>query len=126
VVAEFPSIAELKRDYRLTYAEYARCVEALELIRQAGQPASSTVENAVVALERARRAHSAARDLLASRLGGAALADAEAATNQPITSDASVRHTAHLLWELSGQPSGTAERDWLRARQLVTAAGKSS
>jgi len=118
VVAENPTLDELKREYRLTYAEYARRVDLLESLRLGGQPDSCAVETAIVALESARSAHSAARDRLAERLGGGMLPDETTIT------DGSVRHTAHLLWEFSGQPRGTAERDWARARQLVKAAGQ--
>ena len=123
MVAENPTIDELKREYRLTYAEYVRQVDLLEHLGSGGQPDSCAVETAVVeaaivALESARSAHSAARDRLAERLGGGVLPDPGTTV-----SDGSVRHTAHLLWEFSGQPRGTAERDWNRARQLVKAAG---
>lgn len=30
-----------------------------------------------------------------------------------------VRTTAYYLWEQAGRPSGTAERDWERAEQIV-------
>ena len=119
MVAENPTLDELKREYRLTYAEYARRVDLLESLRLGGQPDSCAVETAIVALESARSAHSAARDRLAERLGGGMLPDLETTIT-----DGSVRHTAHLLWEFSGQPRGTAERDWARARQLVKAAGQ--
>lgn len=114
-----PTTDELNRQYRLTYAEYIRQVDLLEQLRHGGQPDSRAVETAIVALESARAAHSAARDRLAERLGGGTLPNPETTV-----SDGSVRHTAHLLWEFSGQPRGTAERDWNRARQLVKAAGQ--
>ena len=69
MVVEIPAIDELRRDYRLTYAEYARRVDALEQLRQADRPDSRVVEDAILAIEMARHAHSAARDRLAERLG---------------------------------------------------------
>jgi hypothetical protein len=120
VVAENPTIDDLKREYRQTYAEYVRQADLLERLGDGGQPDSCTVEIAIVALEAARSAYSAARDRLAERLGGVALPNVETTAG-----DGNVRHTAHLLWEFSGQPRGSAERDWNRARQLVSAASQS-
>jgi precorrin-3B methylase len=65
VVVEIPAIEELKREYRLTYAEYVRQVDLVGRLELSGQPDSREMERAMAALERARRAHSAARDLLA-------------------------------------------------------------
>ena len=65
MVVEIPAIDELKREYRLTYAEYVRQVAVVERLGFTDQPDSREMETAMVALERARRAYSAARDQLA-------------------------------------------------------------
>jgi hypothetical protein len=65
VVVEIPAIDELKREYRLTYAEYVRQVAAVERLAVSDEPDSREVETAMIALERARRAYSEARDQLA-------------------------------------------------------------
>jgi hypothetical protein len=65
VVVEIPAIDELKREYRLTYAEYVRQVDVVERLGLQVQPDSREMEAAMMALERARQAYSAARDQLA-------------------------------------------------------------
>jgi len=54
-----------RREYRLTYAEYVRQVDVVERLGLQAQPDSREVETAMMALERARSAYSAARDQLA-------------------------------------------------------------
>ena len=74
MVVEIPAIDELKREYRLTYAEYVRQVDVVERLGLSGEPDSREMETAMMALERARRAYSAARDQLAEAVQAASAA----------------------------------------------------
>lgn len=75
MVVEIPAIDELKREYRLTYAEYVRQVDVVERLGLLpGEPDSREMETAMMALERARRAYSAARDQLAEAVQAASAA----------------------------------------------------
>jgi len=81
-----------------------------------GTPDSFTMEAALLEVEKARLAHSGARDQLARELVRPPM--------PPAAQDGEhhVRETARLLWEMAGRPEGSAERDWRRAEQLVHAA----
>jgi hypothetical protein len=68
VVAEITQITELRQAYRLTYAEYARRADLLGRLKNAAQPDPAALELAALALERARLAHTEARNRLAAEL----------------------------------------------------------
>jgi hypothetical protein len=62
-------------------------------------------------VNKARLKHNAARDRLAEYLTPEKIATADR--------EHYIRNTARLIWEFSGQPPNTAERDWHRAEELV-------
>jgi hypothetical protein len=99
----------LRNAYRTTFQEYSIKLDALQRLMSSGTPDSSTIEAALLEVEKARLAHSNARDQLAREL-------------VPSNIELNVRKTARLLWEMAGRPEGSAERDWNRAEQLVHAA----
>jgi hypothetical protein len=106
----------LRNAYRTTFQKYSRKLDALQSLMDSGTPDRSRIEAALLEVEKARAAHSSARDQLAAGL-------APPSSPAPAGIDEhQVRETAQLLWELAGRPAGTAEYDWRRAEQLVHAA----
>jgi hypothetical protein len=106
----------LRNAYRTTFQEYSRKLDALQRLMSSGTPDGSRMEVALFEVEKARLAHSDARDQLARELVRPPLPPASKAGEHR------VRATARLLWEMAGRPDGSAERDWRRAEQLVRAA----
>jgi hypothetical protein len=119
-VASTQDNAVLRNAYRTTFQEYSRKLDALQRLMSSGTPDSDRMEAALLEVEKARLAHSSARDELARELVRPPLPLAAKAGEHHI------RETARLLWELAGRPEGSAERDWRRAEQLVHAAGSSA
>jgi Protein of unknown function (DUF2934) len=106
----------LRNAYRTTFQEYSIKLDALQRLMSSATPEGSTIETALLEVEKARLAHSKARDQLARELVRPPLPPAAKSGEQHI------RETARLLWEMAGRPEGSAERDWRRAEQLVHAA----
>jgi hypothetical protein len=103
----------LRSAYRTTFQDYSNKLNALQQL-MAGRGADSTrVEAALLEVEKARVAHNCARDRLARELVRPPAPPDDRGREEHI------RETARLLWELSGRPEGTAERDWRKAEQLV-------
>ena len=100
---------ELQDDYRATWEIFSRRLDELQACVEAD---GRGAETALLAVEKARVAHNAARDRLAEQLLGA-------------VELRRVRDTAHLLWETAGKPSGSADSDWHRAEVLVRSASVS-
>jgi DUF2934 family protein len=110
----------LRNTYRATFQEYARKFDALQRLMGCGTSDRGRIEAALLDVEKARAAHSCARDELAKELTRPSLPPAARAEERHI------RETAQLLWELAGRPDGTAERDWRRAEQLVQSSAATS
>ncbi|HVW83519.1 MAG TPA: DUF2934 domain-containing protein [Bryobacteraceae bacterium] len=109
---------ELWNAYRATWEAFSRNLANLQRCAETGQ--RNLIETALLEVERARSAHNTARDRLAATL---ALAPASPVAGTPeLPEEWRVRETAHLIWELSGRPQGSAETDWLSAERLVRTA----
>ncbi len=67
------------RAYRSTFGDYACKLEALQRLLEADGPDNGRLEAAMRDVETARRAHNAARDLLALELGVNDTCDAQTA-----------------------------------------------
>jgi hypothetical protein len=123
VMQAAPAYAEneaLRTEYRAAFREYSIRLDALQQLMAAGAPDESRIEAALLEVEKARIACNCARDRLV-RLALPSLPPGDAAGAGPFH-EGRVRKTAQLLWEMAGRPDGTAERDWLRAEQLVRSA----
>jgi Protein of unknown function (DUF2934) len=115
----------LRNAYRTTFQEYARTLDALQVLMNTGTVDAARMDSALLEVEQARIAHNTARDQLAKELVRPALptpAEDPAAGSK----EHHIRQTAQLLWEMAGRPDGTAEHDWSRAEQLVHRAAASS
>jgi hypothetical protein len=107
-------------EYKATWEAFSRSLDRLQTCAEAGD--KEAIGEALLALERAKAAHNSARDKLAAELSDE-IAASDAGTGAELTDDEPrIRQQAHLLWELSGKPQGTAETDWLRAERLVRSA----
>lgn len=76
------------------------------------QPNTGQMETALLDMERARLAYTAARDALAQHLS-------PALTQAKRPKPGNVSGIAELLWEVAGRPDGTAQKDWLRAEEIA-------
>jgi hypothetical protein len=120
---------ELRQVYQTTWETWTHKLEALQCLVDKGQPDRVAIEAAVLELERARLAHNSARDRLAEQMfGGFERVPASRAGGwqSQYEQEERVREAAHLLWELSGRPQGTAQYDWIRAEHLVRSAAAAS
>jgi hypothetical protein len=115
--------------YRTTFQEYSSRLQALQGLMDSGPVDARSLDAALLEVEKARVAHSCARNRLARELlsSPALLAvQQNSARNIPAIDSAvnegHVRKTAQLLWEMAGRPEGTADGDWSRAERLVQAA----
>ena len=112
---------KLLQDYRNAWETYSRKHAALQCLMDSIQPEKSRVDSVILELEKARAAHSAARDRLAKHLS----ATLPEGPSVPVVSEQNhVRNTAQLLWEMAGRPVGTAESDWFRAEHLIRRAAQ--
>jgi hypothetical protein len=108
---------ELWNDYRGSWDEFARQLDELQRLVETGE--RDRIESALLSVEKARLAHNHARDRLAAGLAGNMVSvDGETSAGM-LANEERVRKTARLLWEFSGKPEGTAERDWFRAERFV-------
>src|SRR5437763_14675134 len=98
---------ELWTEYRRTWQEFSRKLYEMQGLADSGQNERALALLAEVKEVRLR--HNAARDRLAHFLAAEKLAAADR--------EQYIRNTARLIWEFSGQPENTAERDWLRAEE---------
>jgi len=112
---------ELWNQYRGTWEEFARQLDELQRLVEAGE--RDRVEGALLSVEKARLAHNHARDRLAAQLTGGIVPANGKVSEGTLPDEERVRKTARLLWEFSGKPQGTAENDWFRAERLVRSAG---
>ena len=103
---------KLVEDYRSAWEKYDLSLRELQIAVEKGD--GTFIERLLLSLERARLQYRAARDRLAADMLGA---DFSVLAPTPI--DCRIRDTAHLLWELSGKPQGTAENNWLCAERIV-------
>src|SRR3954452_14302285 len=98
---------ELWAEYRRTWQEFSRKLREMQELADSGQKSRALA--LVPEVKAARLSHNAARDRLAEYLA----AQKMGAANR----ENYIRNTARLIWEFSGQPQNTAERDWLRAEE---------
>jgi hypothetical protein len=110
--------SKLWQEYRATWEIFSSRLDELQAIVELKD--RGRAEAALLAVEKARVAHNMARDRVAAELSGEIAA--QDAKNRDLAEQRRVRHTAQLLWEIAGKPSGTAESDWHCAEQLVKAA----
>jgi hypothetical protein len=115
---------ELWRAYREAFQEFARRVEQLESLKATGNAARTSVDSALLELERARVHYRQSRDALASvLLSGRPLRFAEVQSSaRPRDENQRVREIAQLLWEFEARREGFADDDWYRAEQIVRSA----
>ena len=113
---------ELWNEYRATWDAFAQALGEYQHLMESGSPESSEFrssrEAAFLSVETARLAHNAARDRLA-----AYLTRKMPGCLPEISEELRVRKAARRLWEFSGRPHGTAEKDWLNAERMVRSAG---
>jgi Protein of unknown function (DUF2934) len=102
-----PTDGALREEYRSAFGEYAAKLQALQHLNETESTDNRGIAAARAQVESARLAYNAARDRLAAQLARA------------VPTEADVRRTAQLLWEIAGRPQGSAERDWLTAEQLI-------
>jgi hypothetical protein len=109
---------ELRKQYRATWEAFSQMLDRYQACVDSGD--RSRAEAALLDVEKARMVHNAARDRLAQQLTGEIAALDMKAIG--VAEQRRVRETAHILWEIAGKPSGTAESDWRRAETLVRTA----
>lgn len=118
VADESSTNVSLWREYRQAFREFARKAQSVQLLREALDPARTSIDEALVELERARLHYNRCRDALASALlPGSILASAPSRENVE-----HVREFAKLLWDFEDRRDGRADDDWYRAEKIVRSA----
>lgn len=110
---------KLVDDFRQAWTEFDRSLRALQAISAA--PVGKDAEPLLFAVEAARAKYSEARDRLAAKMLNGSLPTRQGLANRDLD-QARIRGSARLLWEFSGKPNGSAEKDWLQAETLVRSA----
>jgi Protein of unknown function (DUF2934) len=116
--------AELWRAYREAFQEFARRVEDLESQKTTGHTDRTSVDRALLELERARVRYRQSRDDLASALlsgRSSEFAEVQSPTRPP-DDNKRVNEIAHLLWEFEARREGFADDDWYRAEEIIRSA----
>jgi hypothetical protein len=106
--------------YRRAFEDYSQKVQQVQRLTIQPNPDRAAIEEAVLAMEKARLFYSECRDALARQLLLSSRKDP--LTPRSDTSSANsqrVRGIAELLWEASGRPEGTADEDWYRAEEIL-------
>jgi hypothetical protein len=100
-----------------TFSERARFVQDLAWRENLDR---STVDAAMLELEKAHAVYIARRNTLAYFLVPSTAPD-RVRVPAPDSEfyESHVRTVAELLWEVSGRPSGTANDDWYRAEEII-------
>lgn len=111
----------LWREYREAFQDFARAVENIASLKAHTNPAQTSIEMALLELERAHVRYDNCRDTLAAALLSGSLNNslarpAPALPQEPIER---VREIAELLWELEDRREGRADEDWFRAEQII-------
>jgi Protein of unknown function (DUF2934) len=116
--------AELWQAYREAFQEFARRVEELESVKTTGNADRTSVDRALLELERARVHYHQSRDAIASvLLSGRPSRFAEVqSSTRPRDDNQRVREIAQLLWEFEARREGFADDDWYRAEEIIRSA----
>jgi Protein of unknown function (DUF2934) len=116
--------AELWRAYREAFREFARRVDELESLKTNGNVNRTSVEIALLELERARVHYRQSRNALASVLlaGRASKFAEDPSSARPQDDNQRVREIAQLLWEFEARREGFAADDWYRAEEIIRSA----
>jgi hypothetical protein len=119
VVAQLPSTnVSLWREYRQAFQEFARKAQSVQSLKDALNPARTSIDNALIELERARLHYNNCRDALASAL----LPNSKLALAAPREHVQHIREFAQLLWDLDDRREGRTDDNWYRAEKIVRSA----
>lgn len=126
------TLGRLRAAYEVAFQQWERQVHLLQEVTSNSSSDSPAVQEARRRVVDAQVAYREARDSLAAFI--------MARTSKPVSKDGGrhpegareggvdlgcqVERLAHLLWEMAGRPSGTAETDWQRAEQLIFSRGQ--
>ena len=115
--------AEAWAAYREAFQNFSRTARFVQDLTDTENLDRSTVDAAMLALEKAHTVYVARRNALAYFLLPAPARDlfrVPAPDAEPNTSH--IRRVAELLWEVSGRPLGSANDDWHRAEEIIRCA----
>src|SRR5690349_11776595 len=102
--------------YRQAFHNFSDGVRRLQSLLECPNSDASAIESALVEVEKARVIYNKHRDVVAQQM-----LPVNRRTNQVPAGEYTehIRDIAELLWETAGRPEGTAEKDWLKAEQIV-------
>jgi hypothetical protein len=111
---------DLQWIYRRAFEDFSQKVQQVQRLTFEPNPDRAAIEEAVLAMEKARVFYNDCRDALAKQLLSSSRKDPFAVqSDSPAANSQRVRGIAELLWEVSGKPEGTAEEDWYRAEEIL-------
>ncbi len=107
----------LRQLYIEAFEEYSKEARRLQSLTAQPHPDKAAIDAALLELEKARLNYNISRDTLAAALSRSPvlISSSRSRTDQ-------VRAVASLRWEVAGRPEGTADEDWFRAEEIVSAA----
>lgn len=110
----------LWRQYRLAFQHFSDQARTVQRLKAEATPDVTSVESALLELERARVEYSNTRDLLAySLMQRPQVRQTHPDSDAKREYTARVRRIAELLWELEGRRDGRADEHWFRAERIV-------
>jgi hypothetical protein len=119
---------DLWREYRLAFQEFARKVENIESLKANASSGPTSIEMALLELERARVRYNNCRDALAAALlsGSPREFRSGSASVSPRPHTERIREIAELIWAFENKREGRADEDWFRAEKIIRCAAEST
>ena len=115
------SNADLWRDYREAFREFARKARNIQALKANRISAPTSVDRALLELESSHLHYNRCRDALACALLTRLHSDFDL-SSVPILPGEGINHIreiAELLWECEGRREGRADEDWYRAQEII-------
>jgi hypothetical protein len=115
------SNADLWRDYREAFGEFARKARNIQALKANRTPARAAVDRALLELVSSHLDYNRCRDALACALLARSHRDVDL-SSVPVLPCERIDHVseiAELLWECEGRREGQADEDWYRAEEII-------
>ena len=106
--------------YETAFQDFSRKVARVQFLSAQLQRDQAAIDASLLDLEKARLIYNECRDAWANRLLPSERAlPAAGELESALEFSERVKQLAELLWEVTGRPEGTADRDWYKAEEIV-------
>ncbi len=113
--------AEAWRAYRIAFQDFSRKVLNVQALKNQQNVNDANLDLSLVELEKASMTYTSSRNALVQHLLPPSQWGflSEGLVDCSQLDAARVRRIAELLWDLRGRPEGSADDNWLRAREII-------